>query len=85
MGIVASIIGMSFFSSVSQFLRLNYSQIAFLRKRLQLDSKTDWITNGLILGFFLEYGFFHWLQIHMDSNLHELLKLDFLDDIKSFR
>ena len=49
-GIVASIIGMSFFSCVSGF-RLKIS-IAFWRKRLQLDSKSDLTTNGLIMGFF---------------------------------
>ena len=51
MGIVASAIGLSFFSYVSGF-RLNFSRIALWRKRLQLDSKSDLTTNGLILGFF---------------------------------
>ena len=50
MGIVASVIGMSFFSCVSGF-RLKFSRIALLRKRLQLDSKSDLTTNGLIWGF----------------------------------
>ena len=52
MGIVAYVIGMSFFSCVSGF-RLKFSRIALLRKRLQLDSKSDLTTNGLILGFFV--------------------------------
>ena len=50
MGIVASVIGMSFFSRVSGFM-LKFSGIALSRKRLQLDSKKDLTTNRLILGF----------------------------------
>ena len=42
-----------FFSCVSCF-RLKFSPIALWRKRLQLDSKSDLTTNGLILGFFVE-------------------------------
>ena len=42
---------MSFLSCVSGF-RLKFS-IALLRKRLQLDSKSDLTTNGLIVGFFV--------------------------------
>ena len=52
MGIVASAIGLSFFSYVSGF-RLKFSRTALWRKRLQLDSKSDLTTNGLILGFFV--------------------------------
>ena len=52
MSIVASVIGMSFFQMCFRF-RLKFSRIALLRKRLQLDSKSDLTTNGLILGFFL--------------------------------
>ena len=44
MGIVASVIGMSFFSCVSGF-RLKFFRIALLQKRLQLDSKSDLTTN----------------------------------------
>ena len=85
MGIVASIIGMSSFSSVFQFLRLNYSQIAFLRKRLRLDSKINGITNGLILGFFLGR-----LQFSLTSYLYGLklawfAETCFFYDNKSFR
>ena len=50
MGIVASVVGMSFFSCVSRF-RLKFSRNALLRKRLQLDSKSDLTTNGLNFGF----------------------------------
>ena len=52
MGIVASVIGMSFFFSYVSGFRLKFSRIALWRKRLQLDSKSDLTTNGLILGFF---------------------------------
>ena len=51
-GKVASVIGMSFFICLSGF-RLKFSRIALLRKRLQLDSKSDLTTNGLILEFFV--------------------------------
>ena len=72
MGIVASAIGMSFFSYVWVF-RLKFSRIALWRKRLQLDSKSDLTTKGLISRFLLQNGFFRWLHICMDWNLQELL------------
>ena len=37
---------------------LKFSRFALLRKRLQLDSKTDLITNRLILKFFIAMWFF---------------------------
>ena len=49
--VVASVIGMTFFSYVSGF-RLKFCRIALWRKRLQLDSKSDLTTKGLILGVF---------------------------------
>ena len=49
---VASVIGTNFLSYVSGF-RSKFSRIAPWRKRLQLDSKSDLTTNGLILGFFV--------------------------------
>ena len=51
MGIVASVIGMSFFSCVPGF-RLKFFRIALLRKRLQLDSKRDLTTTGFCLELF---------------------------------
>ena len=57
MGIVTAIIGMSFFSCVSCF-RLKFPPIALWRKRLQMDSKSDLTTNGLIWGFFNGKSFF---------------------------
>ena len=52
-GMVASVSGIQFFSYVSGF-GSKFSRIALRRKRLQLDSKSDLATNGLIMGFF--YG-----------------------------
>ena len=52
MGIVVSVIGMSFFISVSGF-RLKFSRIAVSRKRLQLEPQTDLTTTALFLEFFV--------------------------------
>ena len=86
MGIVASVIGMSFFIFVSGF-RLKFSRIGLWWKRLQLDSKSDLTTKGLILGFFVG----EWL-LSLTSYLHALktarivqMFFFFFDDIKSFR
>ena len=85
MGIVASVIGMSFFSCVSGF-RLKFSRIALWLKRLQLDSNNDLTTNGLILGFFVG----KWLLpstyyiIYMDWNLQELLNCYFFLTTSNF-
>ena len=85
MGIGASVIGMRFCSCVSGF-RLKFSRIALLRKPLQLDSKSDLTTNGLILGFFVG----KWL-LSLTSYLYGVKSarntqlLFFFDDIKVFR
>ena len=74
-----------FFSCVSGF-RLKFSRIALWRKRLQLDSKSDLTTNGLILGFFVG----KWL-LWLTSYLYRLkfakiaLLFFFFDDINFFR
>ena len=52
-----SFLGLSFFICGSGF-RLKFFRIALLLKRLQLDSKIDLSTIGLILEFWLKYGFF---------------------------
>ena len=52
MGIVASVIGMSFFSYVSGF-ELKFSRTVLWGKLLQLDSKSDLTTNGLTLNVFV--------------------------------
>ena len=86
MGTVASVIGMSFFFSCVSGFRLKFSRIALLRKRLQLDSKSDLTTNGLILGFFVG----KWL-LSLTSYLYKLksagiAQLLFLfDDMNFFR
>ena len=73
-----------FFSCFSGF-RLKFS-IAFWRKCLQLDSKSDLATNGLILGFFVR----KWL-LPLTYYLYGLKSawiahlLFFFDDIKFFR
>ena len=85
LGTVASVTGMSFFSFVSGF-RLKFSRFALLRKRLQLDSKSDLTTNGLIVGLFCwEMASFVdfisvWTKICKKAQL-----LFFFDDIKFFR
>ena len=86
MGTVASVIGMSFFLTCVSGFRLKFSRIALLRKRLQLDAKSDLTTNGLILGFFVG----KWL-LSLTSYLYGLKfarivqLLFFFDDIKFFR
>ena len=80
-GIVASDLGMSFFSYDSGF-RLKFCRIALSRKRLQLDSKSVLTTNGLILGFFvgkwlLSLNYYpYWLESARVAQL-----LFFFDDI----
>ena len=84
MGIVASVIAMSFLAG---FHVLDWSFfIALWRKRLQLDSKSDLTTNGLILGFFVG----KWL-LSLTSYLYGLKSagiaqlLFFFDDMNFFR
>ena len=85
MGTVASVIGMSFFSCVSGF-RLKFFRIALLRKRLQLDSKSDLTTNGLILGFFVGYWLL-WLTSYLYGLKFAIIAqlFFFFDDINFFR
>ena len=85
MDIVASVIGMDFFFICVSGFRLKFSRIAFLQKRLQLDSKTGLITNGLIFGLFVGI----WLFL-LTSYLHGLKSAWIAQvccsfDIKSFR
>ena len=74
-----------FFSCVLGF-GLKFSRIALLRKRLQLGSKSDLTTNGLIVRFFCwEMASFVdfisvWTKICKKAQL-----LFFFDDIKFFR
>ena len=86
MGTVASVIGMSFFFCCVSGFRLKFSRIALLRKRLQLDAKSDLTKNGLILGFFVGKwllpltSYLYWLKFARMVQL-----LFFFDDIKFFR
>ena len=74
-----------FLTSVSGF-RLKFSRIALLRKHLQLDSKSDLTTNGLILGFFggkwlpSLNSYLYWLKSARIAQL-----LFFFDDINFFQ
>ena len=74
-----------FLSCVSGF-RLKFSRIALSWKRLQLDSRSDLTTNGLILGFFVGK-----CLLSLTSYLFELKSagiaqlLFFFDDMKLFR
>ena len=56
MGKISWDIGISFFLLCFRFLK--FSRIALLRKLSHLDSKTDLITNGLILKFFIAIWLF---------------------------
>ena len=62
-----------FFSAVFHVLHWTFLVLHFSRKRLQLESKSDLTTNGLIFGFLSDYASFRRLHICMDWNLHELL------------
>ena len=71
-GIVASVIGMSFFQLCFRFYIEVFSYCT-LTETFAIDSKSDSTTNGLILGFLFGNGFFRWLLICMDWKLQELL------------
>ena len=84
-GRVASVIGMIFSSYVSGF-RLKFSRIAPWRKRLQLDSKSDLNTNGLILGLFVEKWLLSSTSYLYGLKSAKIAQLLFLfDDINFFR
>ena len=74
-----------FLSCVSGF-RLKFSRIALLRKRVQLDSKSDLTTNGLVLGFFVKKRLLlltQYLYGLKSARIAQLLF--FFDDINFFR
>ena len=84
-GMVPSVIGMSFFSCVSGF-RLKFSGIALWRKCLQLDSKNDLTTNGLILWFFVGKRFLSSTSHPNGLKSARIAQLlFFFDDINYFR
>ena len=63
-----------FFFCVSYFT-LKFSQIAFFGNVCKLIQELIGSEMDCFWGFFLEDGFFHWLYICMDWNLHDMLKL----------
>ena len=66
---------------------LKFSRIAVLRKRLQLDSKSDLTTSGLILQFFgLNMPcFVNFLSVWIEICKNCSKRGCFFDDIESFR
>ena len=67
------VIWREFFFICGSCFKLKISQVDFLWNRLQLLSKTDLITSGLILIFLLDCASFSRRQICTDWNLQELL------------
>ena len=72
---VASVVGTIFFWLCSTFW-IEIFSCCFLRKLLQLVSKSALITNGLSLGFFfLISGFIGWFWFWIDKNLQKCWNL----------
>ena len=77
---------MSFFSSLGQVFGLKFSRIAVSRKSLQMVSKTDLITNGLIFRFFDGICRFSLISYLYGLKYARIAQTRFAsDDIKSFR
>ena len=72
-----------FFFCVSVFT-LKFSQIAFFRKCVQVDSGTDWIRNGLFLGFFLGRWLFSLALYLYGLKPAWYAETCYFNDIKSF-
>ena len=64
--------------------RMKFSQTAFFRKRLQVDAGTDWIRNGLFLGFFLGRWLFSLALYLYGLKPAWIAETCFFYDIKSF-
>ena len=73
MGIVASVIGMSFFSAVFQVLDWSFLVLHFYGNVCNWIPKVIWPRMDWFWGFLLENGFFRWLPICMEWNLQERL------------
>ena len=71
--VIASVIGMSFFSAVSQVLGRSFLVLHFDGNVCNWIPGVIWPRMGWFLGFLLANGFLRWLRICTDSNLHELL------------
>ena len=73
MDIVASVIGMSFFSAVFQVLDWSFLVLHFDGNVCNWIPKVIWPRMEWFWGFLLESDFFGWLHICMNWNLQELL------------
>ena len=73
MGIVASVIGMSFFSAVFQILDWSFLVLHFDGHVSNWIPKVIWPRMDWFCCFLLQNGFLRWLHICMDWNLQELL------------
>ena len=71
-GMVASVIGMSFFSAVFQVLDWSFL-LLFDGNVCNWIPKVIWPRMDWFWGFLVKNGFFRWPTICMDWNLHELL------------
>ena len=72
-GIVASVIGMSFFSAVFQVLDWSFLVLHFDGNVFNWIPEVIWPRMDRFWGFWFKTGFFRWLPISMDCNLQELL------------
>ena len=71
--VIASVIGMSFFSAVFQVLERRFLVLHFDGNVCNWIPGVIWPRMGWFLGFLLGNGFLRWLHICTDWNLHELL------------
>ena len=72
-GIVASVMGMSFFSAVFQVLDWSFLVLHFYGNVCNWIAKVIWPRMDWFWSFLLENGFFRWLHICMEWNLQEML------------
>ena len=66
-----------FFSHLFQFIGWSNLVLYFYGNVCNWIPKLIGLQMDYFCGFFLEDGFFHWLHICMDWNLHEMVKLVF--------
>ena len=71
--VIASVIGMSFFSAVFHVLDRSFLVLHFDGNVYSWIPGVIWPRMGCFLGFSLGNGFLRWLHICTDRNLHELL------------
>ena len=85
LGIVASIIGMSFFIAVFQVLDWNFLVLHINGSVCNWIPKVIWPRLCHFWRFLWDFASFRRLHICMDWNLHEVLNCYFFDDINFFR